>query len=544
MARQRTQYRLAGRYLRGNDTVYYGLVTVDGKEVRATEEVMAYYVGRDQVINVKAQLYKDKVLFRGIGCEIRDLPTIQLGNGNTGGPKPVQPKPVQPKPVNKHKLSDKIVRDISGYTDTKIQSNYEDAINTLLSKYSSLAYKLEKTLYFKDMRELGCKVHLYKSDGDVHYILTNIWESADYELLAVSTTTLQLLQYEYPELVTRFNGDASTASDLSQYKYCHYHELVIRLGMFSRIPQYKKLKMQFVRYNKEIFDNKITPKMVMIVGEYKEGTKFDDLEDCAGYSRKAIHNINNYPLIIVKYKHFMSVDYIDNLSRANLCTLLHEMSHAYVDELYETNWESNPEDMGDVLYGINKLRHPEQYRSHGRKFGTVVEMVSAKTGFSFDEIFHYGVKVSNSKRNTKYTRTVGHDYIKYDNITDLHYTDKDMHKRPGFKGWIRYNEKFSKLKSALCNNKEFFSDYFRQKFNIELSIVDTEDDTRINTVDRFGNTRNYDLNFDYSSRTKILLYRMMDGTNYMLYQAVIGMSDDKEVIKRVLEKVYMDTLNN
>ena len=80
MARQRTQYKLAGRYLRGNDTIYYGLITADGKEVRATEEVMAYYVGRDQVINVKAQLYKDKVLFRGIGCEIRDLPTIQLDN--------------------------------------------------------------------------------------------------------------------------------------------------------------------------------------------------------------------------------------------------------------------------------------------------------------------------------------------------------------------------------------------------------------------------------------------------------------------------------
>lgn len=80
MARQRTQYKLVGRYLRGNDTVYYGLITPEGKEVRATEEVMAYYVGREQVVNIKAQLYQNKVLFRGLDCDIRNLPTIQLNN--------------------------------------------------------------------------------------------------------------------------------------------------------------------------------------------------------------------------------------------------------------------------------------------------------------------------------------------------------------------------------------------------------------------------------------------------------------------------------
>ncbi|MBO5389224.1 MAG: hypothetical protein J6A59_14055, partial [Lachnospiraceae bacterium] len=74
MARPRTLYKLVGRYMQGNDTVYYGLVSEDGKEVRATEEQMAFYVGREQVINVTAQLYKDKVLFRGVGCEIKELP--------------------------------------------------------------------------------------------------------------------------------------------------------------------------------------------------------------------------------------------------------------------------------------------------------------------------------------------------------------------------------------------------------------------------------------------------------------------------------------
>ena len=83
MARQKTLYKLVGRYVRGNDTVYYGLISEDGKEVRYTEEQMAFAVGREQVINVRAQLYKDKVLFRGTDYDIRNLPTIQLNNSVT-----------------------------------------------------------------------------------------------------------------------------------------------------------------------------------------------------------------------------------------------------------------------------------------------------------------------------------------------------------------------------------------------------------------------------------------------------------------------------
>ena len=41
MARQRTMYKLVGRYVSGNDTVYYGLISDSGKEVKYTEEQMA-----------------------------------------------------------------------------------------------------------------------------------------------------------------------------------------------------------------------------------------------------------------------------------------------------------------------------------------------------------------------------------------------------------------------------------------------------------------------------------------------------------------------
>lgn len=44
MSRARTQYKLVGRYLNGNDTKYYGLVSEDNKQVKYTSEQMAFAV--------------------------------------------------------------------------------------------------------------------------------------------------------------------------------------------------------------------------------------------------------------------------------------------------------------------------------------------------------------------------------------------------------------------------------------------------------------------------------------------------------------------
>lgn len=43
MARQRTQYKLIGRYMNGKDTIYYVLVSEDGKEIQYSEEQMAFF---------------------------------------------------------------------------------------------------------------------------------------------------------------------------------------------------------------------------------------------------------------------------------------------------------------------------------------------------------------------------------------------------------------------------------------------------------------------------------------------------------------------
>lgn len=92
MGRQRTKYKLVGRYMSGNDTAYYGLVSEDGKQVKYTKDQMAFAVGRDQVVNVKAQLYKDTVIFTGVGVDIRNLPTIKLGKSNETNTAPQKPQ--------------------------------------------------------------------------------------------------------------------------------------------------------------------------------------------------------------------------------------------------------------------------------------------------------------------------------------------------------------------------------------------------------------------------------------------------------------------
>ena len=99
MGAPRKQYKLVRRYMNGTDTVYYGLVSSDGIERRFTEEQTYYLVGRNCVINVTGQLYRDKVLLRGNGVDIRSLPVVQLSKNensrtrNTDNTKTPETKP-------------------------------------------------------------------------------------------------------------------------------------------------------------------------------------------------------------------------------------------------------------------------------------------------------------------------------------------------------------------------------------------------------------------------------------------------------------------
>lgn len=459
-----------------------------------------------------------------------------------------QPKPIiNTEPKKFHPLSQETLLEIEDKLGKfNVDSTYEAMTDYIVKKYSNLAYNLEETLYMRDMEcknDLPSRIYLVCHKENIWYIEVDIWDSTDTYKLAVSETTLKLVRYEYPHIIT---ASDNKTNDLSKYKYCHYHELVIRIGAFSRIPQYKKLKLQFARYNTEIFDDKIPHNLIMMLGEYKDGTHFDDLEGCSGYSRSKINSLNGLPLILFKYSYFSSVDNVDSLSRSDLSTLLHEMAHAYVDVVYGSNWESEPSDMGDVMYGINKDRHPVQYRSHGKRFGTTVKMVSDKTGLSFDEIFGYGIHVDNTVRYTEYTLHLSPNRIgngKRSTDSDQLYTDKNYivtGTNYQHKTW-NYKKSFENIKKTLIEKQDSLSRFFVNKFNMQIIFNITADESRIITIDSMGTNREYDINFYDGRRGAIMLYRMLDNNNSIMLHSEYLTSTPSGTIKKLLEKIYIDS---
>lgn len=78
MAGRRTEYQIVGRYMDGKEVTGYHLQSLDtGKAGRYSREQVAYLVGRGQVTNCEGQIYKDKLLLRGVGMSLDDLPVQQ-----------------------------------------------------------------------------------------------------------------------------------------------------------------------------------------------------------------------------------------------------------------------------------------------------------------------------------------------------------------------------------------------------------------------------------------------------------------------------------
>ena len=78
MGAKRTEYQIVGRYMDGKEVTGYHLQSMEtGKSGRYTREQVAYLVGREQITNCVGQIYQDKVLLRGKGMSLEDLPVQQ-----------------------------------------------------------------------------------------------------------------------------------------------------------------------------------------------------------------------------------------------------------------------------------------------------------------------------------------------------------------------------------------------------------------------------------------------------------------------------------
>jgi hypothetical protein len=81
MGARRTEYQIVGRYMDGKEVTAYHLQSLEnGKAGRYSREQVAYLVGRGQITNCTGQIFKDKLLLRGEGISLEDLP-VQQENG-------------------------------------------------------------------------------------------------------------------------------------------------------------------------------------------------------------------------------------------------------------------------------------------------------------------------------------------------------------------------------------------------------------------------------------------------------------------------------
>ena len=83
MGAKRTQYQIVGRYMSGKEVTGYHLQSIEtGKSGKFSRDQVAFLIGREQITNCTAQIYQDKVLLRGKGMSLEDLP-IQYEDGTT-----------------------------------------------------------------------------------------------------------------------------------------------------------------------------------------------------------------------------------------------------------------------------------------------------------------------------------------------------------------------------------------------------------------------------------------------------------------------------
>lgn len=71
------KYSVIGRYAQGREIVAFELANLSTNvHQRYTVNQVAYLVGRGSVLNCQGQIYNGKVLFRGVGCSLDQLPTV------------------------------------------------------------------------------------------------------------------------------------------------------------------------------------------------------------------------------------------------------------------------------------------------------------------------------------------------------------------------------------------------------------------------------------------------------------------------------------
>lgn len=74
-------YAIVGRYMNGKEVTGYQLQDARGKSRRFTKEQVYYLAGKEVITNCTGQIYEDKVILKGKGMSLNDLPIADERSG-------------------------------------------------------------------------------------------------------------------------------------------------------------------------------------------------------------------------------------------------------------------------------------------------------------------------------------------------------------------------------------------------------------------------------------------------------------------------------
>ena len=198
----------------------------------------------------------------------------------------------------------------------------------------------------------------------------------------ISKSTLALLKYEHPELVSENLGGSKPDE---KFISLHYYQLMLRMGLLRCIYNIKRFKLEYMHYNESIFDDKLSHTAIISVGNY------DRVNDSTFGDNTHAHNIGGVFNSIIFNGKFINLQ--DELSDYAKATLIHEMCHSYVQAIYGTCKELEGEDGGTYMHLDEWCK--DQWFFHGKRFAEAVKMASEKSGYSFNDIFGYGIGHTN-----------------------------------------------------------------------------------------------------------------------------------------------------
>lgn len=426
---------------------------------------------------------------------------IQLGYNSLGASEIIQKIVYMLEPIAQHETVNIQLNNFIT-SATRPFEFYDNITRVLDAKLERYAYTISKIYIFDDesrFRDIpNTCINLEGSADNLYYISINKWgyvagttdeNTRDY--LVIDSDTMEMLNNIVPDVITE--NDYGKAP-ISKYKHASYHKMLIRLRKFNLLMDAKNLKLEFLRLNNQLFDGKIDPNLVVGVGNYSfdESNKlrlFESLEHCCAFSCEHEHMLFfNGTWTELQTKH------ISNGVRASL---IHEMCHAYADVEYGGNYEPNPANHGDVLYGMSREKYGVQVEVHGRKFGMAVQLAAERSGLPFEIIFDYGLikpgmlrangidnfKIGDNKKKTVYSGSV--------NVS----RDFDSYKKIA---WEWFNENADSVVTEIGK----YTNWFLERLNTRVEVhKDDKSDDNKETTDIM--IKLYDMN-----NSKVLTYRV------------------------------------